>query len=245
MHPIRGGHVTYPFGARNPRYAHGFHTGDDYACGSGTHVLAAWDGRVVYAGWGSGAWGSAYGNQVILESQHRGVKVRHAYNHLMAIGVHSGLQLAEGDFIGKSGATGFVTGAHLHYEERTSPFGYDDRVRDPYFNKHTLERHERINPASHGDVYVDRLQFRQQDSSSVQKLCFRLMQHNKMPSSHRPPHLVKNYTDEVRDAVRYWQRNIAPNNLGGADVKDGSRVTNRQANFLFGDSYRVIETWND
>ncbi|HLA19779.1 MAG TPA: M23 family metallopeptidase, partial [Dehalococcoidia bacterium] len=40
------------------------------------------------------------------------------YHHLSAIAVTAGQEIAQGDIVGKVGATGFVSGDHLHWEVR-------------------------------------------------------------------------------------------------------------------------------
>ncbi|MEU0336454.1 transglycosylase family protein [Streptomyces sp. NPDC006193] len=101
-----------------PHWSKGYHTGVDFAVPTGTSVRAAATGHVVSAG-----WGGSYGYQVVL---------RHAdgrytqYAHLSAISVRAGQSVAAGQRIGRSGATGNVTGPHLHFEVRTGPgFGSD------------------------------------------------------------------------------------------------------------------------
>ncbi|MER6025741.1 transglycosylase family protein [Streptomyces sp. NPDC001851] len=99
-------------------WSKGYHTGVDFLVPTGTAVQAAEAGHVVAAG-----WGGAYGYQVVI---------RHAdgrytqYGHLSAISVRTGQTVAAGQRIGRSGATGNVTGPHLHFEVRTGPgFGTD------------------------------------------------------------------------------------------------------------------------
>ncbi|KUN02887.1 peptidase [Streptomyces yokosukanensis] len=99
-------------------WSKGYHTGVDFLVPTGTSVKAAEAGHVVAAG-----WGGAYGYQVVI---------RHAdgrytqYGHLSAISVRIGQDVGAGRRIGRSGATGNVTGPHLHFEVRTGPgFGTD------------------------------------------------------------------------------------------------------------------------
>lgn len=69
-------------------------------------------GTVVEAG-----WGGAYGNHVVIK-MHDGTYTQ--YGHLSSVGVSVGQQVTPGQQIGVSGATGNVTGAHLHFEARTT-----------------------------------------------------------------------------------------------------------------------------
>jgi len=88
-----------------------------------------------------------------------------------------------------------------------------------------------------GKVYVDKLHKGQKDSDSVSRLRYRLVHHNQIPNSHDPGQ-GNDYGQEVVEAVRYWQRNVAPQINGPSD---GTSLSNPQANSLFGDAYDVIE----
>ncbi len=88
------------------------HRGVDYAAPSGTPIKAAGDGKVIFRGVKSG-----YGNVVIL--QHGGnITTLYAHMSRFASSVRAGTRVRQGQTIGYVGATGLVTGAHLHYEYR-------------------------------------------------------------------------------------------------------------------------------
>jgi murein DD-endopeptidase MepM/ murein hydrolase activator NlpD len=88
------------------------HRGVDYAAPSGTPIKASGDGKVIYRGVKSG-----YGNVVIL--QHGGnITTLYAHMSRFASKARNGSRVRQGQTIGYVGATGLVTGAHLHYEYR-------------------------------------------------------------------------------------------------------------------------------
>ncbi|MFJ8193018.1 M23 family metallopeptidase [Streptomyces sp. NPDC096094] len=116
--PITASYVSTAYQAGSSLWSSGSHTGIDFHASSGTSVHAVGVGTVVEAG-----WGGAYGNQVVIK-MHDGTYTQ--YGHLSSIGVSVGQAVVAGQQIGLSGATGNVTGPHLHFEARTSPeYGSD------------------------------------------------------------------------------------------------------------------------
>ncbi|ATC95621.1 peptidoglycan DD-metalloendopeptidase family protein [Pseudoalteromonas tunicata] len=84
------------------------HRGIDYAAKTGTPVMASGNGKVIESGY------SKYnGNYVFIQ---HGSQYVTKYLHLHKRNVKSGTKVKQGQIIGTVGATGRVTGAHLHYE---------------------------------------------------------------------------------------------------------------------------------
>ncbi|WP_419996586.1 peptidoglycan DD-metalloendopeptidase family protein [Streptomyces boninensis] len=109
--PVDKGRVTAKY--RKPgAWAAGFHTGVDFGVPPGTPVKAVGPGTVVTAG-----WDNAYGNYVVLQMADGRFTL---YAHMSQLGVRSGDHVGGGQQIGLSGATGNVTGPHLHFEARTA-----------------------------------------------------------------------------------------------------------------------------
>jgi len=103
---------TSQFGFRRDPKTGGrrMHSGVDFAAGTGTPLYATADGVVTHAGWSSG-----YGRLVKIQHEF-GIETRYA--HQSKIRVKVGQRVSRGDRIGDMGATGRVTGVHLHYEVR-------------------------------------------------------------------------------------------------------------------------------
>ncbi|MFE7119136.1 M23 family metallopeptidase [Streptomyces sp. NPDC057654] len=116
--PVDGSYVSTGYKASSGLWSSGSHTGVDFHAGQGSSVHAVGAGTVVEAG-----WGGAYGNNVVIK-MNDGTYTQ--YGHLSSIGVSVGQTVTPGQQIALSGATGNVTGPHLHFEARTSPeYGSD------------------------------------------------------------------------------------------------------------------------
>lgn len=104
------GRISSAFGWRDHPITGGakFHRGVDIAMPAGRDVPAARAGRVTFAGEQGG-----YGLTVVVN---HGDGIATRYAHLSELHVRAGDGVAEGQTIAQSGATGRVTGAHLHFE---------------------------------------------------------------------------------------------------------------------------------
>jgi len=109
--PVHG-LVTSSFGMRASPMGEGneMHPGIDIQARYGTPVDATADGEVTFAGRDPG-----YGGLVIVS---HGAGVDTLYGHMSALYVHEGQRVRRGQPIGAVGASGRVTGTHLHYEVR-------------------------------------------------------------------------------------------------------------------------------
>jgi lipoprotein NlpD len=105
--PLPEGRVTSAFGQRWGRK----HEGIDLAAPSGTPVLAAQEGRVLYA---SNTL-RGYGNMVVLQHAN---DLLTAYAHNSVLLVRVGDRVRAGQTIARVGQTGRATGPHLHFEVR-------------------------------------------------------------------------------------------------------------------------------
>lgn len=113
------GEPSSPYGARRilngkPRAPH---PGLDLRAASGTPVRASGPGRVALAD-------DLYfsGRTVILD---HGAGLFTVYAHLSELSVREGDEVARGQLIGLSGATGRVTGPHLHWGARVGELPFD------------------------------------------------------------------------------------------------------------------------
>ncbi|MGW1778336.1 M23 family metallopeptidase [Streptomyces sp. NPDC002143] len=126
--PITGSYVSTGYQASSSLWSSGSHTGIDFHAASGTTVHAVGLGTVVEAG-----WGGSYGYQVVIK-MNDGTYTQ--YGHLSSIEVSVGQQVTPGQRIALSGATGNVTGPHLHFEARTTAEYGSDIDPVAYLRKH-------------------------------------------------------------------------------------------------------------
>ncbi|WTL28853.1 M23 family metallopeptidase [Streptomyces sp. NBC_01498] len=103
--------LTSTYGQTGSMWSSGQHTGLDFAAPTGTPAKAVHGGTVQSAG-----WSGSYGYRVVLELDD-GTEIWYA--HLSSMTVAAGQKVTTGETIGRVGATGNVTGPHLHLEVHT------------------------------------------------------------------------------------------------------------------------------
>ncbi|MGV9322767.1 M23 family metallopeptidase [Streptomyces sp. NPDC003660] len=100
--------ITSTFGQAGSMWSSGYHTGLDFAAPTGTLIKAIHSGTITEAG-----WAGAYGYRTILTLDD-GTELW--FCHQSSISVSAGQKVSTGEVIGRVGATGNVTGPHLHLE---------------------------------------------------------------------------------------------------------------------------------
>lgn len=106
--------VNVPYGTRfgkaGSMWSSGHHTGLDFPASVGTAIKAVADGKVSQS-----TSGGPYGNHGMIN---HGDGLSSLYAHMSKILMRVGDTVKQGQVIGKVGATGNVTGPHLHLEAR-------------------------------------------------------------------------------------------------------------------------------
>ncbi|MGW2632585.1 M23 family metallopeptidase [Streptomyces chattanoogensis] len=125
--PVASYTLTASFGQAGDRWA-ADHTGQDFAAPTGTPVRAVHSGTITQAG-----WAGAYGYRIVLTLDD-GTELW--FCHLSSMVKTSG-KVNTGDVIGRVGATGNVTGPHLHLEVR--PGAGDPIDPMPWLREHGLD----------------------------------------------------------------------------------------------------------
>ncbi|MFB6784086.1 M23 family metallopeptidase [Streptomyces sp. NPDC056352] len=107
--PVNAPHGT-KFGVAGSMWSSGHHAGLDFPAAVGTGIKAVADGRVSLS-----TSGGPYGNHAVIN---HGGGLASLYAHMSSILTSVGKAVRRGETIGRVGATGDVTGPHLHLEAR-------------------------------------------------------------------------------------------------------------------------------
>jgi len=120
----------YPYGTRGGEEEYLVHHAVDIINPEGTTVIAVAPGIVAYAGddrsFALGPWTNFYGNVVMvkLDRQYEGEPLFVLYGHLAEVLAQEGQRVAQGDLLGRVGASGIALGPHLHFEVRVGGSTY-------------------------------------------------------------------------------------------------------------------------
>lgn len=114
MWPVSATYITSKFGNRIHPITQvlKYHAGVDIGAASGDTVSAAAGGTVTIA-----EYSSSYGNYVVIYHSDGTTTL---YAHMSSIAVSVGQTVSRGTTVGYVGATGNVTGPHLHFEVRVN-----------------------------------------------------------------------------------------------------------------------------
>ena len=116
--PVEGT-ISSMFGVRNPTTptVPKNHTGTDIAAKTGTKIVSATNGRVVYT-----SSSGDFGNHLKIQTN----DIIILYAHCNKIYVNEGEEIKQGQEIAEVGSPGNTTGPHLHFEIK-----YQERYIDP------------------------------------------------------------------------------------------------------------------
>lgn len=114
------------------------HTGVDFACASGSKVVAAESGTVIISTDLKNSDGSyrSYGRYIVIAHDKKdsaGNYVYTLYAHNSSRVVSVGDVVKKGQLIAYSGSTGNSSGPHCHFEVRTPSAAYNDCVNPAYY----------------------------------------------------------------------------------------------------------------
>lgn len=130
--PVQPGQykITSGFGERTDPIGGGSesHKGVDFAASAGTPIFASENGTVIYAQFGTAAYGG-YGNIAVIRHS---ASIVTMYAHCSRLLVQSGQTVQKGQIIAHVGSTGSSTGNHCHYEIRVNNKSVDPI---PYLSK--------------------------------------------------------------------------------------------------------------
>lgn len=128
--------VGYPYGVVDSGYKCGWHTGVDIPQ-SGTGTIApelysvSEDGIVTYVYKNSNGSSPALGNQVQIYDNRTHLYYRYCHMLYGSVTLNVGDHVDLNTLIGRMGATGNVTGAHLHLEATTAQAWACQNFTDP------------------------------------------------------------------------------------------------------------------
>lgn len=119
--PVNFGKISSEYGTREvtSSVVTAYHKGIDIAADVGTAIFSSTNGEVLIS-----RYSPSYGNYVMIQNN----EVKTVYAHCSELLVSVGDTIFQGQEIAKVGATGDVTGSHLHFEIRINDTCIDPRL---------------------------------------------------------------------------------------------------------------------
>lgn len=106
--------ISQEYGVPNRYYRKGYHTGVDYALGTGHKLVSPTNGDVIEAGYEASRT-NGRGHFIVIRGDDG---VTHHLYHMNGTALVKSGRVSEGQHIGAVGSTGASSGPHLHWETR-------------------------------------------------------------------------------------------------------------------------------
>ena len=200
------------------------HTGIDIPGDIGTPILAAGEGKVIYAGQGiyrggDNVYDDPYGKAVVIQHSfsYQGEPLYTLYAHLDEILVVEEQEVKAGEKIGYMGNTGITTGPHLHFEVRVG--------KNEYFSTRNPDLW--ISPPQGWGVLVGQiLTFEGQHHE--QQVVYVYRNEDALTSDDPNNHLwiAKSYQHEAINSDPYYMENLSVSNIPAGTYLVSIPVTN-------------------
>jgi len=200
------------------------HTGIDIPGDIGTPILAAGEGKVVYAGQGiyrggNNVYDDPYGKAIVIEHSfsYQGEPLFTLYAHLDEILVVEGQEISAGQKIGYMGNTGKTTGPHLHFEVRLG--------KNEYFSTRNPDLW--ISPPQGWGVLVGQV-LTYDGRQYEQQVVYVYHSDEDVPDDERNDHLwiAKSYQNDAINSDPYYKENVTVTNIPAGKYLISIPVTN-------------------
>ena len=200
------------------------HTGIDIPGDIGTPILAAGEGKVVYAGQGiyrggENVYDDPYGKAIVIQHSfsYQGEPLYTLYAHLDEILVIEEQEVKAGEKIGYMGNTGKTTGPHLHFEVRLG--------KNEYFSTRNPDLW--ISPPQGWGVLIGQIltyEGRQHEQQVVYVYRSEEDLDNNEPNNHL--WIAKSYQYEPINSDPYYKENLTVSNIPAGTYLISIPVTN-------------------
>ncbi|HDD61595.1 MAG: hypothetical protein DRI65_05285 [Chloroflexota bacterium] len=200
------------------------HTGIDIPGDIGTPILAAGEGKVVYAGQGiyrggNNVYDDPYGKAIVIQHSfsYQGEPLYTLYAHLDEILVEEEQEVKAGEKIGYMGNTGKTTGPHLHFEVRVG--------KNEYFSTRNPDLW--ISPPQGWGVLVGQI-LTYEGRQFEQQVVYVYRSEEDLDSNEPNNHLwiAKSYQYEAINSDPYYKENLTVSNIPAGKYLISIPVTN-------------------